>query len=150
MLELRNITKTLGRISVIKLFLPICLLCFGQLAYGQLKPCKIPEFNNCIGIKTLTLKSVRGSVIDESGVVVPNSCVTIFDWKLRPVASAATDDLGRFRLRNVKDARYHLVVGQNGFTPVSQDIIVNSTKGRSRGLAVSLVILGTDSCSYAK
>ncbi len=134
----------------VTIFACTSVLLLGQAVFGQVKPCKIPEFNTCLGIRTLSVKRIQGRVFDESKAWIPRSCVTAFDRKLRPTASATTDENGGFSLGTIKNGRYLVVVQSNGFTPISQEIIVNRRHGRSRGLAVRMVILSTDSCSFAK
>jgi hypothetical protein len=70
--------------------------------------------------------SLTGTVLDQTGAVIPNATVEI----LNPVShfhqSATTDTSGNFRIPNVPFNPYHLTVTAQGFLQTSRDVDIRS------------------------
>jgi len=71
--------------------------------------------------------SIRGTVTDPSGAVVPNATVEIDNPVSHYNRSAITNSAGEFDFPNVPANRYHLIVSGQGFTASEQDVEVRST-----------------------
>ena len=89
----------------------------GVLAYGQVSA----------GSGT-----VRGSVIDPSGAVIPGATVEIQNPVSRYDRNTRTDAQGNFEFDNVPYNHYHLSAAAAGFQGDEQDVNVRSPDCRSR------------------
>jgi hypothetical protein len=76
--------------------------------------------------------SVVGTVVDPSGVVVPNARVEIENPVSHFDRTTTTDTAGKFTIPNVPFNPYHLTVPGSGFSPYAQDVDVRSNR-RSDG-----------------
>jgi hypothetical protein len=85
--------------------------------------------------------SVSGSVVDQSGAVVPNAVVQIHNPVSGFIRSIATDAAGTFTFPNVPFNPYHLSVTAARFAAYAQDIEVRSTVPIS--LKISLQVAGS-------
>ena len=73
----------------------------------------------------------RGTVLDETGAVIPSTHVTaIRDGSTQTVA-AVTDQRGEFNLP-LAPGRYALTIAADGFLTVSETIVVADTPARPR------------------
>jgi len=70
--------------------------------------------------------SVTGTVVDQSGAVVPNANVEIRNPVSGFERSTGTDSSGKFSIPNVPFNPYHLKVTGQGFNSYAQDIDVRS------------------------
>jgi Carboxypeptidase regulatory-like domain len=70
--------------------------------------------------------SISGTVLDQSGAVVPNATVEIHNPVSAFDRSTTTDSLGKFTFPNVPFNPYHLSVSTQGFGPYAQDVDVRS------------------------
>jgi Carboxypeptidase regulatory-like domain/TonB-dependent Receptor Plug Domain len=95
---------------------PIAVLGFASIAFG------IGNVYAQSGSST----SVSGTVLDQSGAVVPNAAVEIHNVVSGFDRTANTDSAGRFAIANVPFNPYHLTVTANGFAPHVQDIEARS------------------------
>jgi hypothetical protein len=71
--------------------------------------------------------AISGTVKDPSGAVIPGSSVTILNPVSGYTRTASTDANGNFSFVNVPFNPYHLTVASQGFSPMSQDVRLNST-----------------------
>lgn len=78
--------------------------------------------------------TVKGTVSDPSGAVIPGATATIYNPVTGFTRTASTDNSGGFTITNVPFNPYHLTVTATGFAPYSSDVHLNS------GVAVSLRI----------
>lgn len=85
--------------------------------------------------------SVSGSVVDQSGAVVPNAVVEIHNPVSGFIRSIATGAAGTFTFPNVPFNPYHLSVTAARFAAYAQDIEVRSTVPIS--LKISLQVAGS-------
>jgi hypothetical protein len=95
----------------------------------------------------LQLGTIRGIVQDRDRVKIPMACVGVFtegDHKL--VATAETDEGGRFSLEKVVKGKYVLVVKYLGFCPANVGIQVSGKRGKSA--TVHMLGAALDTCSY--
>jgi hypothetical protein len=70
--------------------------------------------------------TVKGTVADPSGAVVPRATVEIRNPVSGFDRSTTTDGFGKFSIPNVPFNPYHLTVTEPGFAPYAQDIDVRS------------------------
>ena len=70
--------------------------------------------------------SVKGTVKDPSGAVIPGATVTIYNPVTGFERTASTDASGSFTFTNVPFNPYHLTVTATGFAPHVQDVDLNS------------------------
>ena len=70
--------------------------------------------------------SISGTVLDESGAVVPTAVVRIVNPVSQFDRTTTTDSSGRFSFPNVPFNPYHLSVSGRGFAPYAQDVEVRS------------------------
>ena len=85
--------------------------------------------------------TVGGTVLDQSGAVVPNATVEIHNPVSSFDRSTVTDSTGKFFFPNVPFNPYHLSVSATGFSAYSQDVDVRSTVPVS--LTINLTIGGS-------
>ena len=62
--------------------------------------------------------SLRGSVLDQTGAVVPDAAVRLIDVDRGSATAAATDGTGRYTFASVRPGRYRIDVDKSGFRPV--------------------------------
>jgi hypothetical protein len=70
--------------------------------------------------------AVNGTVLDQSGAVVPNANVEIHNPVSAFDRTTTTDNAGKFGFSNVPFNPYHLTVNVKGFAPFAQDVDVRS------------------------
>jgi len=70
--------------------------------------------------------SVTGTVLDQTGAVVPNATVQLHNSVSQFTGTAATDSNGNFTVPNVPFNPYHVTVTAAGFALYAQDIDVRS------------------------
>ena len=71
--------------------------------------------------------TVSGTVKDQSGAVIPGATVTIHNPVSGYERTASTDASGNFAFTNIPFNPYHLTVTDAGFTPMAQDVRLNSS-----------------------
>jgi hypothetical protein len=71
--------------------------------------------------------SINGTVLDETGAVVPNATVEIHNPVSGFDRSVNTDKSGAFQFTNVPFNPYHLTVEATGFTPYVEDVETRSS-----------------------
>jgi hypothetical protein len=85
--------------------------------------------------------SVTGTVVDQSGAVVPNATVEIRNPVSAFARTTTTDSSGKFTVPNIPFNPYHLTVNGPGFSPYAQDVDVRSTVPVN--LSVTLQVKGS-------
>ncbi|HVW77523.1 MAG TPA: TonB-dependent receptor [Alloacidobacterium sp.] len=70
--------------------------------------------------------TIRGTVTDPTGAVVPGASVTIHNPVSKYEHTATTDTAGHFQFSNIPLNPYHLSVTMAGFDTANQDVSVNS------------------------
>ena len=84
--------------------------------------------------------TVKGTVKDPSGAVIPGATATIYNPVTGFERTASTDASGSFTFNNVPFNPYHLTVSAAGFSPHVQDLDLNS--GVPVGLNITLEVSG--------
>jgi hypothetical protein len=87
--------------------------------------------------------SVRGTVTDPSGAVIPGATVHLTNQVSGLDQTATTDATGQFVFANIPFNPYQIVVSANGFSALSQSIEIRSIVGAS--LSLVLQVAGADS-----
>ena len=82
---------------------------------------------NVIGASSGASGTVSGAVKDPSGAVVAGATVTIHNPVSGYERAASTDASGNFTFTNIPFNPYHLTVTDAGFSPISQDVNLNSS-----------------------
>jgi len=82
--------------------------------------------------------TVKGTVKDPSGAVIPGATVTIYNPVTGFERTASTDGSGGFALNNVPFNPYHLTVSAEGFAPHAQDVDLNSAVPVNLSIALEL------------
>jgi hypothetical protein len=82
--------------------------------------------------------SVEGTVVDQSGAVVPNATVEIHNPVSAFSRSTTTDGAGKFAFPNVPFNPYHLTVTAAGFAAAPQDVEVRSVVPVSLKIALQV------------
>jgi len=85
--------------------------------------------------------SITGTVIDESGAVVPNATVEVANPVSQYQHSTMTDAAGKFAFQNLPFNSYHVTVTVTGFAPYARDVDVRSAVPLA--LNVSLKVEGS-------
>jgi len=80
--------------------------------------------------------TLNGTVVDQSGAVVPNAAVEIHNPVSGFVRTTVTDNSGKFSIPNVPFNPYHFTVTAQGFAVYAQDVDVRSLV--SMNLSISL------------
>jgi hypothetical protein len=139
-------------VKVLRFFLGLGVVLLLPLAcFSQVSSCKFPDpVPYCIFPAKKTLRSVCGVVSDAEKVRIPDSCVTLFDKKQRPIASVKTDENGRFYFGSLPSGNYVMVVDYVGFTPAMARIDIRKKHGAARRLFVMMTFAGIDTCSIIK
>ncbi|HUQ50532.1 MAG TPA: TonB-dependent siderophore receptor [Terriglobales bacterium] len=70
--------------------------------------------------------TVHGAVTDQSQALIPNAKITLRGREM--TRSTVADEVGRFRLENVPEGTYELVIDAKGFESKSQSIVVAQGK----------------------
>ena len=71
--------------------------------------------------------TVSGTVKDQSGAVIPGTTVIIHNPVSGYERTASTDASGNFAFTNIPFNPYHLTVTDAGFTPMAQDVSLDSS-----------------------
>ncbi len=82
--------------------------------------------------------SVRGTVTDPSGAVIPGATVTISNAMSGLKRSVQTDPTGQFEVDNLPFHPYDVTVSANGFSSLKQNITVGSAVGVSLNLVLQI------------
>lgn len=124
------------------------------------KSCALPEYNNCVGLEQIKLSKISGQVSEflenkEGGketIYLSDACVTLYSNDKKVIDSTETDEKGRFKLKNVPDGNYWLVVSDDYkvYTPALIEIKVDRKLKEKRKMTVRMVISGIDTCSYGE
>lgn len=83
--------------------------------------------------------SVRGTVTDSAGAVVPDARIVVFDENDREVKTGASNDEGVYSLENLPPGSFKMTVTSPGFRP-QQLVNVALTGGASRTFDVTLEV----------
>jgi hypothetical protein len=86
--------------------------------------------------------SVTGTVVDQTGAVVPNATVEIRNPVSAFQRTTSTDSAGKFSIPNVPFNPYHVTVAAQGFNSYSQDTDVRSVVPVN--LSISLNVKGSE------
>jgi Carboxypeptidase regulatory-like domain len=86
--------------------------------------------------------SVTGTVVDQTGAVVPNATVEIRNPVSAFQRTTSTDSAGKFSIPNVPFNPYHVTVTAQGFNSYSQDTDVRSVVPVN--LSISLNVKGSE------
>ncbi|MBV8552191.1 MAG: TonB-dependent receptor [Acidobacteriaceae bacterium] len=78
------------------------------------------------GQSTSSSGTIRGSVEDPTGAVIPAATVTIENPVSGYSRTTATDAKGQFTFSDIPFNNYHLTASAHGFTPIAQDVDVKS------------------------
>ncbi|HLI86061.1 MAG TPA: TonB-dependent receptor [Bryobacteraceae bacterium] len=70
--------------------------------------------------------TVRGLVVDPSGLAIPGATVTLQNPVSHYTGSAMTDQQGAFEIHNIPFNNYHATASSTGFRSASQDVDVRS------------------------
>jgi hypothetical protein len=73
--------------------------------------------------------SVRGTVTDPSGAVIPGATVHLSNALSGLDRSVTTDGAGQFEIDNVPFNNYQLRISAQGFAPLSQSLVLRSSVG---------------------
>ena len=109
-------------------------------AQQQPAPCKQPipyvgeELTPQLGYKPVSVRVVSGQVLDESEAEMPQVCLGLFtEQNHNLVASAVTDDEGRFQFGGIPAGKYRLVVRVSGFYVADVPVrVLNGSRGRAK------------------
>jgi hypothetical protein len=117
------------------------------LPCGQMKY----EHHNMIDYGPLRISIVQGIAKDIQGFVIPDACVGVFseaDFKI--VASGQTDSEGHFKIQNVPDGKYRLVITSDGFCAANAPVVLKSRSRAKKKLVVTMKPSGIDVCSFVE
>jgi hypothetical protein len=119
------------------------------------QPCPASEYvnQNQIDPPTLSVREISGRVIDPNDVAIASACVSLFsESDHRLLRTTIADKEGRFRLREVRQGHYRLLVYVAGFCTANVRLrIVSWPAGgayKSRKLVIHMDARGVDRCSY--
>jgi hypothetical protein len=87
--------------------------------------------------------TVRGTVTDPSGALIPGATVHLTNQVSGLDQSAVTDTTGQFLFANIPFNPYKVDVSANGFAPLSQSFEIRSVVGAN--LSLVLQVMGADS-----
>ena len=75
-------------------------------------------------------------------------CVSFLKRILKIVASSQTDSEGHFKIQNVPDGKYKLVITSEGFCAANVGVILRCRPRAKKKLAVTMKPSGIDVCSF--
>ncbi len=107
------------------------------------------ERHNMVDYGPLRISIIQGIANDVQGCAIPHACVGVFseaDFKL--VASGQTDSEGHFKIQDVPDGKYRLVVTSEGFCAANAPIILRRRPHAKEKLVAIMKPRGIDVCSY--
>ena len=93
--------------------------------------------------QTVDVASVSGRVVDTSGATVPGAQVTAVQLDTNLVATAVTDQDGRFRFPYLRIGPYEITVGLSGFEDVKRRLTLSV--GAAYELPIRLALSGVTS-----
>jgi len=82
--------------------------------------------------------SVRGSVTDPSGAVIPGASVHLSNAVSGLDRTVTSDATGQFEIDNVPFNNYQLTVSASGFAPLSQNLVLRSAVGTTMKLVMQI------------
>ena len=82
--------------------------------------------------------TVRGTVTDPSGAVIPNAVVHLTNQVSGFDRTAATNSQGEFEFSNVPFNTYRIRISADGFAPLSQTLGIQSVVGTSLKLVLQI------------
>jgi hypothetical protein len=82
--------------------------------------------------------SVRGTVVDPSGAVIPGATVHVTNAVSGFDRSATTDATGQFEIDNIPFNNYDCSVSASGFAPLSQSLVLRSSVGITMKLVMQI------------
>src|SRR5579862_633846 len=82
--------------------------------------------------------SIRGTVADSSGAVIPGASVTISNSISGLKRTVKTDATGQFEIDNVPLNPYSVAVSASGFAPLSQNFTLRSAVGTTLNLVMQV------------
>jgi hypothetical protein len=82
--------------------------------------------------------SIRGTVSDPSGAVVPGGTVTLENSRSGLSRTIGVDATGQFDFSNVPFNTYHMTVSASGFAPLSKDFELRSVVGMNLKLTLQV------------
>jgi hypothetical protein len=82
--------------------------------------------------------TVRGTVTDPSGAVIPNATIHLTNLMSGLDRSATTNALGQFEVANVPFNSYRVAVSANGFAPLLQNLALRSSVGTNLKLVLQI------------
>ena len=82
--------------------------------------------------------SIRGTVADSSGAVIPGASVTISNSVSGLKRAVKTDATGQFEIDNVPFNPYDLTVSAAGFAPLNENLTLRSTVGTTLNLVMQI------------
>jgi Carboxypeptidase regulatory-like domain/TonB-dependent Receptor Plug Domain len=82
--------------------------------------------------------TVRGTVTDPSGAVIPGATVHLFNTMSGLDRTVTTDATGQFEIGNVPFNNYQASVAATGFAPLSQNFTLRSSVGTSLKLVLQI------------
>jgi hypothetical protein len=82
--------------------------------------------------------SVRGSVTDSSGAVIPGATVHLTNAVSGLDRTVTTDTTGQFEIDNVPFNNYQLSVSASGFAPIGQSLVLRSSVGTTTKLVLQV------------
>jgi carboxypeptidase family protein len=88
--------------------------------------CLLVNSDTSVFGQTLSSGTVNGTVVDQSGAVVPGSTVELRNDISRYQQSTTTDAAGMFRFSNVPFNNYRVTAALSGFNTTTQDISIRS------------------------
>ena len=80
---------------------------------------------------------LHGSVVDQTGAVVPNAAITLKNEKGNTI-SATSDGVGSYSVKNIAPGKYVLTVTEKGFRPFMQEVQIEA--GQEKKFDVTLKV----------
>lgn len=144
--QVKRVTKFAGAIfaSIIGLF----SVAFSQTDKKKDETCKIVSQGKVIRDKSKSeLISIKGTVMDLNGAVVPNAKVTFINKTTKKEIKTETNEDGEFTLKNVPDGIYEVNFSYEGFkTYKIENLPLNKNESLSFEIALypsgDVVLLG--------
>lgn len=134
----------------------IILIVLPAWAQRTVKPCNAPisyEDHNQVEYGPLSLPIVSGIAQDRDQARIRGVCLGLFTEKQhRLVATAVTDQEGKFQLDQVPPGLYRLVAKYSGFCPANTLLRItrraSNRKMKSKSLVLHMELENMDRCSY--
>src|SRR6266404_6303878 len=94
-----------------------------RICFCAILPCTIPA--TLLTAQTIVTGDLTGTVVDETGALLPNSKVTLKSDATGATQTTTTNDAGAFRFTLLRPGTYTVQAESTGFQPTTQRVSIS-------------------------